>query len=283
MQILKQHIRVPMAKAFRTPQEQYNTPTQPETLPETQDWLSILESVDETTWGAWQVHDPETAQRVEKIRALWNSTPTSFNETESSAAATFLGPLGSPDTLLKIFDVVGEGGSNDPNAPNPDDPPTPVPAELMCKVCALVDTVVDYKSLFCFFAYVEDPNADPAKSIESLEHLLQHLNIDECIKIMHHYVILNPSVVKDPQRTELLGIRPKVRRIVKAILVAGSKPPVTQSNQPTNQPSNSANNCLALSQTTPWSVGGYVAFGIVTLLSVLVAVVLCINCRRRQR
>ena len=272
-----------MAKAFRTPQEQYNTPTQPETLPETQDWLSILESVDETTWGAWQAHDPETAQRVEKIRALWNSTPTSFNETESSAAATFLGPLGSPDTLLKIFDVVGEGGSNDPNAPNPDDPPTPVPAELMCKVCALVDTVVDYKSLFCFFAYVEDPNADPAKSIESLEHLLQHLNIDGCIKIMHHYVILNPSVVEDPQRTELLGIRPKVRRIVKAILVAGSKPPVTQSNQPTNQPSNSANNCLALSQTTPWSVGGYVAIGIVTLLSVLVAVVLCLNYRRRQR
>ena len=280
MQILKQHIRVPMAKAFRTPQEQYNTPTQPETLPETQDWLSILESVDETTWGAWQAHDPETAQRVEKIRALWNSTPTSFNETESSAAATFLGPLGSPD-LLDI--LVGEGGSNDPNAPNPDDPPTPVPAELMCKVCALVDTVVDYKSLFCLFAYVEDPNADPAKSIESLEHLLQHLNIDGCIKIMHHYVILNPSVVKDPQRTELLGIRPKVRRIVKAILVAGSKPPVTQSNQLTNQPSNSADNCLTLSQTTPWSVGGYVAIGIVTLLSVLVAVVLCLNYRRRQR
>ena len=117
---------------------------------------------------------------------------------------------------------------------------------------ALVDTVVDYKSVLCSVAYVEDPNADAAKIIKSLEHLLQHLNIDGCIRIMHHFVILNPTVLAEEwQRTKFLtDIPPGVSRIVKAILVAGSKPPVTTSGRRSNQPSNSADNCPTT--TTHW-------------------------------
>ena len=158
MRILKQNIRVRMTKAFGTPYEQYDSPPQP-----IQDWLSLLETLGEnTTWGGWQAHDPETANRVEKIRVIWNSKHTDLDAT---AAAAYLGPLHSVDAVQKIM------GRNPP-------------AEMLCKAVALVDTVVDYQSLFCSVAYAEDPIADPAKLIKSLEHLLQHLNIDATLGTM---------------------------------------------------------------------------------------------------
>ena len=258
MQILKQNISVRMAKAFGTPQEQYTSRTVPRTPP-TQGWPKIIESLDETTWGAWQAHDPETANRVEKIRALWNSTPTSLDDTESSAAATFLGPLGSLDTLQKIF-------AEEAEVP---------PAEWLCKAVALVHTMVEYKSLLCSIAYVEDPHADPAKIIKSLEHLLQHLNIDGCIRIMHRFVILNPTVLEDPKRSIFLEkMPPGVSRIVKAILVAGSEPYNQPTTQPTNQPSNQATTQPSNQPSNNYLMGGLVV-GSALIVIIVLGLLMC--------
>ena len=86
------------------------------------------------------MHDPKTANRVKKIRAIWNSEATDVEAPESLAAAAYLRPLHSPDGVLKLM------GRNPP-------------AKLLCKAVALVATLVDYKSLLCLMAYADEPKA----------------------------------------------------------------------------------------------------------------------------
>ena len=178
------------------------------------------------------MYDPETANRVEKIRN-WNSEVTdppgiTSVAPESLVAAAYLGPLHNPDGLMGLME-------EDPSA------------KLLCKAVALVATVVDYKSLLCLLVYTGDPNTTAADITKSIEQVVQHLNIDEFIRIMHHFVILNSTSALEGIITEA---PPRWHRIVGVILEAGLLPLAT--TQPTIQPTIQPTNCPQQTQQPSW-------------------------------
>lgn len=172
--------------------------------------------------GRLKVYDPETQNRAETVRAIWNQNPgTGTQKYAPEALATAKAHLGPFRSSAGLFGLLVH--------PSPD---------TFCKAAALVAAVMEYKDALCLLFVAFGPNGPGGPRVgpfptsvdedKSIDQMLQNVNVDEFVKILHNFLILNHSEMVSKKA----GIREQtpavVRCIITAILDVGRTAPLAQ-------------------------------------------------------
>ena len=172
--------------------------------------------------GRLKVYDPETQNRAETVRAIWNQNPgTGTQKYSPEALATAKAHLGPFRSSAGLFGLLVH--------PSPD---------TFCKAAALVATVMEYKDALCLLFVAFGPNGPNGPRFgptptsvdedKSIDQMLQNVNVDEFVKILHNFLILNHSKIV-PKKTAILDeTSPSVRCITGALLDVGRTAPLAQ-------------------------------------------------------